>query len=441
MPIHNRILNFIGRITKTVILLPHPIAIGNYAEEIYFGLLKARRESKKLLVFQPYPLFGYLRLSLHNNRVLLSLGSRYRSAFQDSFFFPAVCWFITIYFGFFRAISIVLERFFARRLSDRYIIPMMGQETLWQPDGEAVEFSWDVVREYKWAEQINTPLHLELSVNQLEESTLLRSKMGLPKEAWFVCLHVRDGGYYGDHRQAENRNADISNYIPAIREVTDRGGWVVRMGDPEMMPLPSMDRVIDYPFTVSKCPLMDMYLIKECSLYIGMLSGILDVAILFERPIILTNMCSCMFAYPLRATDIGIFKNVYSKSKSRYISPYEWPSMTWGGHSNFLPEEDFDYEENSAEELKDVVNEYFNRDTNWSPTANQIRMNDARIDGGYKLFGQEMISGDPWADVMNRYRLASRLEAAGGVISDKFLRQKSNGIEVVNVKAGLLTQS
>jgi putative glycosyltransferase (TIGR04372 family) len=441
MPIHFRVLSYIGKVTGTVILVPHPIAIGNYAEEIYFGLLKARRESKKLLILQPYQLFGYLRLGLHNNRVLLSLRSKYRSPFQNSFFFPAACWFITIYFGIFRAISIVLQRFFGKRISDRYIIPMMGQETLWQPDGEGVKFSWDVVNKYKWAEQINTPLHLELSEDQLKESNLLRSKMGLPKDAWFVCLHVRDGGYYSDHRQAENRNADITNYIPAIREVTDRGGWVVRMGDPKMTPLPSMYRVIDYPFTVSKCPLMDMYLIKECTLYIGMLSGILDAAILFERPIVLTNMCSCMFAYPLRASDIGIFKNVYSKSKNRFISPYEWPSMTWGGHSNFLPEEDFVYEENSAEELKDVVREYFNRDSNWRPSANQIRMNNARIEGGYKLFGEEMISNDPWADVMNRYRLASRLEAASGVISDRFLFQKSNANEGDNAKISLLTQS
>jgi len=441
MPFHFRLLHFIGRITKTVILVPHPIAIGNYAEEIYFGLLKARRESKKLVILQPYPLFGYLRLNLHNNRILLSLKSKYLSAFQDSFFVSALSWFITIYFGFFRAISIVTQKFFARRLSEAYIVPMMGQETLWQPDANAVEFSWDVVREYKWTEQISTPLHLELCEDLLEQATMLRFKMGLPKEAWFVCLHVREGGYYGDHQQSQNRNADILNYIPAIREVTDRGGWVVRMGDPKMPPLPPMERVIDYPFTVSKCPLMDMYLIKECSLYIGMLSGLLGVAELFERPSIVTNMCSCMFAYPLRTTDIGIFKNVFSKSKRRYISPYEWPSMTWGGHSNFLPEEDFVYKENSPEELRDVVKEYFNRDSNWSPSASQLKMNHARINGGYRLFGEVMDTSDQRGDVMNRYRLASRLEAARGVISENFLHKKSNGIEGVTSTNVLSTQS
>ena len=96
-----------------------------------------------------------------------------------------------------------------------------------------------------------------------------------------------------------------------------------------------------------------------------------------------------------------------------------------------MPVEDYVFEENSAEELKDVLKEYFNRDSNWSPSPNQIRMNNARVDGGYKVFGEEMISNDSWADVMNRYRFASRLEAASGVISDNFLIQKLNEIQDV----------
>ena len=114
--------------------------------------------------------------------------------------------------------------------------------------------------------------------------------MGLPNNAWFVCLHVRDGGYCGDHQQASTRNADIMNYLDAIEEVTSPGGWVVRMGDSNMPRLPPVKQVIDYPFLAEKCALMDIYLIKECQLYMGMPSGILDVAMLFQRPTIVTNL-------------------------------------------------------------------------------------------------------------------------------------------------------
>ena len=51
----------IGNLTGTIILVPHPIAIGETAEQIYFALLKARREKKRLVVLSPYELPWRLR--------------------------------------------------------------------------------------------------------------------------------------------------------------------------------------------------------------------------------------------------------------------------------------------------------------------------------------------------------------------------------------------
>jgi hypothetical protein len=34
-----------------------------------------------------------------------------------------------------------------------------------------------------------------------------------------------------------------------MEEITQRGGWVIRLGDEAMLPLPDMNRVIDYPFS------------------------------------------------------------------------------------------------------------------------------------------------------------------------------------------------
>ena len=48
------------------------------------------------------------------------------------------------------------------------------------------------------------------------------------------------GGYSGDWENF--RNADIGNYLGAIKEITQRGGWVVRMGDPTMTKLPFLNK-------------------------------------------------------------------------------------------------------------------------------------------------------------------------------------------------------
>ncbi|HJZ58471.1 MAG TPA: TIGR04372 family glycosyltransferase, partial [Gemmataceae bacterium] len=70
--------------------------------------------------------------------------------------------------------------------------------------------------------------------------------MGVPEEAWFVCLHVRSAGFHREHgidHQA-HRNADIRSYLPAVEQITRRGGWVVRLGDPAMEPFPPTPGVV-----------------------------------------------------------------------------------------------------------------------------------------------------------------------------------------------------
>ncbi len=42
-----------------------------------------------------------------------------------------------------------------------------------------------------------------------------------------------------------HRNVAIEDYCPAIAEVTACGGWVLRLGDKSMKPLPRMANVVD----------------------------------------------------------------------------------------------------------------------------------------------------------------------------------------------------
>ena len=51
----------------------------------------------------------------------------------------------------------------------------------------------------------------------------------------YACMFV-EAGFRGDKGRRNYRNPNILNYIPAIKEITSRGGWVVRMGDNTMDP-------------------------------------------------------------------------------------------------------------------------------------------------------------------------------------------------------------
>jgi len=418
MPILHHLFYWLGKLTGTIILLPHPIAIGNFGEEMYYGLLKARREKKKLVVLFPYELPGLLRLGIPN-REMTHLQSEYRAFLPSNPLYPVCCALITLYFGFFRGLHLITNKYWGVQLSEYSRIPMLGQELLWKPRLVMHSFSWDIVRGYEWEKQTETKLEISLTKKKLAIAQRQRAEMGLPDDAWFVCLHVREGGYYNDYETVE-RNGSIHGYIPAIEEITRRGGWVVRIGDSSMARLPAMPQVIDYPFTPQKSELMDLYLIQECRTYIGMQSGILDVAIMFQRPIVQTNMYSWFLGYPQKEHDIGILKHVYSKSDKRFLSPMEWPLTPWAQHA-FYPRDNYVFYENGPEEIRAAVVEFLNRPDDWKPSEAQLAFNDLRWKVALGKLENPVGDARKIDDVHARYRLATRLSTARGVLGDDFL--------------------
>lgn len=410
----------LGRLTGTIILTPHPTAVGNCAEHVYFGLLKARRTHRKLLVLFPYELPWKLKFRRTNSE-LTAVESSYRTLPYNSVGYIAASCLLTAYFAVTRLLNLVLRTLFKYNLSDRHTLPLIGATTLWQPSEEVAEFSWQVVAQYDWPTQTATPIDVMFRSSMLPHALALRQAMGLPADAWFVCLHVRDGGFHNDAAVSGERNANILNYLAAIREITARGGWVVRMGDPKMAPLPAMAQVIDYPFTPQKSDLMDIYLISVCQAYIGMQSGIHDIALLFQRPMIVTNMASWLYPFPQKTGDIGILKHIFCKSRKRFLSIYEWLHEPWDSLSFVTFGEQYLMFENSPEELRQVVAEFFDGASAYAPTPLQRQFTELRLQKGRELLSRPILQGDEFSDIHQRYRLASRWDSAVGRLSARFL--------------------
>lgn len=136
---------------------------------------------------------------------------------------------------------------------------------------------------------------------------------GFSKEDWFVSMHIRerdDGSF---------RNSKMSNYIEAICEITRRGGWVVRIGSNDSIPLPRMERVIDYSQFSEQSHFLDTYFLAECVFSIQTTSGPANIPILFGKP---TIQADC---FPIREPvqcykDIFIPKLIYSKKLKRLLN-------------------------------------------------------------------------------------------------------------------------
>ncbi|HEX4606713.1 MAG TPA: TIGR04372 family glycosyltransferase [Urbifossiella sp.] len=213
--------------------------------------------------------------------------------------------------------------------------------------------------------------------------------LGLPDGAWFVALHVRSPGFHkeGTQLHQSHRNADVETYLPAVREVIARGGWVVRLGDPSMPRLPEMPGLIDYAHSPLKDPRTDVFLCGGCRFFVGVASGLCHVPTTFGVPCVLTNWLSN--ALPVYSgRDLFLPKLLRSTATGRllpfdeYLSPetrllsYSWETLTENGLAAV---------DNTPDELRDGVAEMLDQLEAGKPAA-RVAAFDA-IARGHGLIG------------------------------------------------------
>lgn len=146
-----------------------------------------------------------------------------------------------------------------------------------------------------------------------EDGFRFMQSFGFKEKDWFVSMHIRE------RNDNSFRNSKVINYIEAIREITRKGGWVVRIGGSDSIPLPRLEKVIDYSQFSQQSHFLDTYFLAECLFSIQTTSGPANIPILFGKP---TIQADC---FPIRHTvpcykDIFIPKLVYSKKLKRILT-------------------------------------------------------------------------------------------------------------------------
>ncbi len=123
-----------------------------------------------------------------------------------------------------------------------------------------------------------------LSTENQNMARNLLVKLGLPKEAWFVGLHVRDGW------RMNERNADIESYLSSINHITRSGGWVIRIGDSSMRSIKHLANVIEIFNNSENYSILQDYVLSNSKFFIGTTSGPSVFPPLFGVPMLSTNM-------------------------------------------------------------------------------------------------------------------------------------------------------
>ena len=209
----------------------------------------------------------------------------------------------------------------------------------------------------QWEAEGHRPL-LTLSGFDSERGWHCLQELGVQKDDWFVCLHVREPGFYKQWNNSSARDCDINTYFLAIESIVARGGLVIRLGDPSMKPLPSMDRVIDYPHTEYKSDWMDVFLSAKCRFLLGTNSGLCAVPTNFGVPVILTNLPNLGY---LPWFGIWIPKRYWLEAENRYLNFAERLREPFGyiDPIKILSSMGIKVIDNTPEEINDLVIEMF----------------------------------------------------------------------------------
>ncbi len=400
------------RVGRYWIIKPYE-AFGNRAEELYFALLKCRRDGLRLIILKrKWDLFGKVRFRSANKELL-----NVRHPFVvDLPVLELVNYLMTLMLSVLRIAGIALRRSRSLlglhpksnclvALSDK----VFGQVGLWGNvyapfDARNLVIDW----EREMDEKVNVQYRSRGELDQ--DFPVLAGKK-------YVCLHVRTGGYFKDHEYSAPRNATIDNYIPALRELTRLGYVVVRLGDPAMPPL-VMEGVLDYAHSRSRSEKNDVLLIEHCELFIGSLSGPIDTACLFEKRILTVNCLSLAHCTWYRMGSLIVPKKVVLRGRALSLKEQiDLHLFEICGTGQMV--EGVEYRENSADEILGAVREFL-----LSPDLceRQMIFNRYLREKMLEYFHATRVWGNAEDDASQKTRWASRIFAAKGSICAGYLK-------------------
>ena len=422
-------LNIINKFSRRFYFLtPHPYAIGNCSEEIYLGLIKAKEQNKRLFLIYLLDIPFIFRFNLTNKSIFL-INSKYIYN-PNKIIIIILRILLTLLYIPVRSSSLLLYKLYNVRLDESFSFPTIGRDDLFLPETSINDFQYNLISSDKWNEKYK--YRFDILIQNLNKQQMLELvyQLGIPPNAWFVCLHVRESGFRNDKGRREHRNSNINSYIPAINHITSNGGWVVRMGDNSMLKLPKLKNVIDYPHTSNKSELMDLVLIKLCYFFIGTQSGIYDVAVLFNKPILLLNMYSWTFGSPMHYKDRGIIKHVYSKIENRFLSINEIYNSDWSLQNiNSIANQDYYFVDNTEQEILDAVREYYKiiSEDSFEPSiiqqlaAKELKTHSRQIIITNRLAPNSIMSDQE--EMIEKFRYGIQIEGSLGHICNTYLNK------------------
>jgi len=199
---------------------------------------------------------------------------------------------------------------------------------------------------------------LKIPANDNAKGQMFLRKLGLKKNSKFVLFHVRDKAYYNFKPASDFRNADIKNYIPAIKYLLSKGYFVFRVGAKVEKKLNIKHKnFFDYASNGARTDFLDIFLALKCFFCVTSGSGYDQIPVCARKPVVHTNMAPIGYFWSWYKKSLSIFKYYYDFKTNKKLSLTEINNLALSEALNtqYYILKGVYLKENQPREIKDVV--------------------------------------------------------------------------------------
>tara|TARA_B110000014_G_scaffold263908_1_gene262355 strand:+ start:828 stop:2087 length:1260 start_codon:yes stop_codon:yes gene_type:complete len=399
------------------IITPTIYAIGNASEQINLSANYAYKRKKILIILKINIFPKLLKYSVCNNALFDEL--EIKNNYYIKLLFQSL---VNLEF-FFKRSYFLIKKYFKNKFKDEFIFPTIGINEVY--GFKKINLNTTVYQDIKSFSFNNDLLNFDKEKEEYCKKKI--NKLGINDNDKIVCIHVRDGKYRDDSNRKSYRNSDINNYLESIKFLISSRYKVIRMGKNSNTKIfLKNENFIDYNFNEIQEDILDLYLIKKCQFYIGTQSGILDVAHMFNKPILLTNMCELYTSFPRKKIDRGIFKKICNKYSGENISINEFAKMPFKYHDPQLEINDLVFYENNSHELLECTKEFLvNLQNKLGETILQNKFNNL-IKKQYETFYNQRLSNQHNLKIqVDSLKMIRMFKSIQGSLCDIYLRNNS----------------
>lgn len=210
---------------------------------------------------------------------------------------------------------------------------------------------------------------IKFTERDLNRGEKLLQSVGIPNNADFVCLNIREGNYLKNHipdydfNYHDYRNIKIDNFVKAIKFLNEKKIYVIRVGRHIKKPVNYRNKLfIDlYNYKITD-DFFDIYMAYKCMFCFGVSSGFDGLANIFRKNLGLIQVpVGDLRTQSFRHTFITKHHFCEKNKKNLSLSEIFEKNLAYAYKSEIYKEKNIKLVDNSEEEIKDLVKEVYQR--------------------------------------------------------------------------------